>query len=105
MPIHTNHGKRIAVIEMQVVQGAQVFFCKSASYKESAPFSAIFAVYDIDHALTTDKSTGKKNLQVLCQWGPKATEDSILHIDIADALLHAGEEFSGQVVKRIDWVK
>lgn len=69
MPMHTNHGKRIAVIEMQVVQGAQVFFCKSASYKESAPFSAIFAVYDIDHALTTDKSTGKKKPSSLMPMG------------------------------------
>lgn len=104
-PMQINHGSRIAVLETEVVVGANVFFCKSASYKESEPFSAIFAVWDIDHALTTDKATGKKTLEVHCQWGIKTNEDSILHIDIADTLLHAGEGYSGQVVTRIDWAK
>jgi hypothetical protein len=103
--MHTNHGRRIEVIETEVVEGANVFFCKFASYKESSPFSAIFAVCDIDDALTINKSSGKKTLEVLCQWGSKTTKDSTLQIDIADSLLHAGEEFSGQVVKRIDWGK
>lgn len=100
-----NHGIRIAILETEVVLGANVFFCKSASYKGSAPFSAIFAVCNIDHALTTDKATGKKPLEAHCQWGTQKTEKSILHIDIADALLHAGEGYSGQVVTRIDWAK
>jgi hypothetical protein len=103
--MQTNHGIRIAILETEVVVGANVFFCKSASYKESAPFSAIFSVCDIDHALTTDKATGKKTLEVHCQWGTQKTGKSILHIDIADALLHAGEGYSGQVVTRIDWAK
>ncbi len=98
-------NKKIAVLATEIVEDAQVFFCKSASYKGSAPFSAIFEVCDVDRAVTTDKTTGRKTLQVRCQWGDNPDKGTVLHIEIADRLLHAAESYSGQVVRKIDWCK
>lgn len=99
----TTKTKTIKLAETVDVHDAQVFFCKSASYMGSAPFSAIFEVWDVDHALSTDPKTGIKKLTVSCQWGKETVEDATLEIEIADAILHAGEGYSGRVVKRIDW--
>lgn len=98
-------NKKITVLATEIVNDAQVFFCKSASFKGSAPFSAIFEVFDVDRAVSTDKTTGKKTLQVRCQWGDDPDKSTVLHIDIADRLLHAAESYSGQVVRKIEWDK
>jgi hypothetical protein len=103
MQTNTNQTRRIHLTETGDVHDAQVFFCKSASYKGSAPFSAIFEVWDVDHALRTDPKTGMKTLTVSCQWGTQTVEDATLEIEIADSILHAGEGYSGRVAKRINW--
>ena len=95
--------KKIVVLATEIVKDAQVFFCRSASYKGSAPFSAIFEVCDVDSALSTDKTTGRKTLQVCCQWGDNTDMSTVMNVDIADRLLHAAESYCGQVVRKIDW--
>jgi hypothetical protein len=95
--------KTIVVLETEDVQDSQVFFCRNASYLGSTPFHAIFEVWDVEHALTVDPLNGTKKLSVHCQWGEDTTKDSILEIDLADVLPHAGEGYCGQVVRRITW--
>lgn len=95
-------SQNITITATRQVEDASVLFVQSARYKGSAPFSGVFAVWDLDHCIRVNPETGQKQVDVICGWKGTVGDDETLILDLDDVLPEGGIGYEGEVVASID---
>lgn len=92
---------RIVAVATRTVRDASVLQINSATVDDSAPFSGIFEVADLDRCLRTDLVNGRQYAQVLCRWEDDQSNTDTMILGIQDPTPTGITSFTGEVVARL----
>jgi hypothetical protein len=92
--------KSIKIIETRVAVDGEQAIVRAATYQESAPFSGVFEVFDLDTCIFTNPVSGKSMLTVRCQFGNQDDEDAELLLELPNG----AEDIVGVVGGGMDMV-
>ena len=91
----------VEILETRHAQDGECIELHGATYRGSNPFDGIFQVWDLDACMHADPDTGKRAIDVICQFGTgPLDEDAVMTLVLA----HEAPEPVGIVGGGIDAV-